>query len=493
MEDNKTLLDYSINEGIKIILYKKIQSPNIIIEDEKINIQYDKKNIQLNFNENETILKLKEKINEKINVPIEQQILIFNKDELKDNNLLKDYNIHKNSIIYLFTKKKNEYELYVENNNCIYNIKFSSNDTIENIKKEILNILSIPIEKQQLYHEGIELENDKNIFDYYSQVNQKSILYLILQLKLEITIQYNSENYTSIYSKPNDTIETIKKLIEKKKNYPSMYMELIYNNEKLENHKLLSDYQIQNYSIINIKIKNRIYIKLFTGKQITIYIENNTTIKEIKNIISQKEGLDLNKYRLIYRAKHLIDEKTINDYNIEKESYLSLIPRANDAIEIFITIYGKKYTIDVKNNEIIDDIILKFPEIKEGDLYFKGNKLEKNKYVKDYNIIKGDNLSLEKPIFQKIQKKQINNKGNGIKTIKEIEIQNLNGQSFHIEINPNDTLKTIKEKIKERDNIPLDHQILCIGNKIIEDNKTLADYNIIKEIKLNLMLRLRGG
>jgi hypothetical protein len=170
-------------------------------------------------------------------------------------------------------------------------------------------------------------------------------------------------------------------------------MELIYNNEKLENHKLLSDYQIQNYSIITIKIKNRIYIKLFTGKQITIYIENNTTIKEIKNIISQKEGLDLNKYRLIYRAKHLIDEKTINDYNIEKESYLSLIPRANDAIEIFITISGKKYTIDVKNNDIIDDIILKFPEIKEGDLYFKGNKLEKNKYVNDYNIIKGDNLS----------------------------------------------------------------------------------------------------
>jgi hypothetical protein len=81
----------------------------------------------------------------------------------------------------------------VENNNCIYNIKFSSSDTIENIKMEILNILSIPIEKQQLYHEGIDLENDKNIFDYYSQVNQKSILYLILQLQLEITIQYNSE------------------------------------------------------------------------------------------------------------------------------------------------------------------------------------------------------------------------------------------------------------------------------------------------------------
>jgi hypothetical protein len=30
-------------------------------------------------------------------------------------------------------------------------------------------------------------------------------------------------------------------------------------------------------------------------------------------------------------------------------------------IEIFITIFEKKYTIDVKNNETIDNIILKFP------------------------------------------------------------------------------------------------------------------------------------
>ncbi len=124
----------------------------------------------------------------------------------------------------------------MENNNSIYNITFSSSDTIENIKEKISNSLSIPIEKQQLYHEGIELENDKNIFDYYSQINQKSILYLILQLKLEITIQYNSENYTSIYLKPNDTIETIKKLIEKKKNYPSIYMDLTYKDKQLENH-----------------------------------------------------------------------------------------------------------------------------------------------------------------------------------------------------------------------------------------------------------------
>ena len=71
LEDNKTLLDYFINEGTIITLYNKIKTPKIIIENEKINIQYDKNNDQLNYYENETLLKLKEKINKKINVPIE--------------------------------------------------------------------------------------------------------------------------------------------------------------------------------------------------------------------------------------------------------------------------------------------------------------------------------------------------------------------------------------------------------------------------------------
>jgi len=204
----------------------------------------------------------------------------------------------------------------------------------------------------------------------------------------------------------------------------------------------------------------QIYVRKPDDSRFPLTVIPGNKISACKTKIFKKKGIPIQDQRLSFNDVPLKDEKTLVGSGIRNGDTINLGPM----IVYVRTRRGKKFTFEVDPDEMVEKF-KPLVEKREGTpvdeqrLYHKNKKLIDGKPLSDFNVRHKSTIDLGPMV---------------------IFVQPLGKESkIELDVEPTDTLKSVKVKVKNRLKMPVAEQRLSFQDtEMLSDSKNLDSYGV---------------
>jgi len=209
----------------------------------------------------------------------------------------------------------------------------------------------------------------------------------------------------------------------------------------------------------------QIFIKTYTGKRPVLEVELDSSVKDVKKQVWEKEGIPPEQQLLWFAGKQLLDDaQQLSFYDIHSEATLELEPSQRSLRITVQRLSGGSDEIEALSTDTTADLkerIRKSLNIPEADqkLVFQNLLLEDQ--AKPFEVLCEFEYIIQLCITRTVL----------------LEIKTLAGSLGSFTMNVGDTLGRLKDIIQEQHGIAEDRQLLCYkGKQLVEDDRTIGDH-----------------